>query len=133
MGGEQRAVLVFGSNISNDMKEWIYQLKIVDIVEFAKMNRDEGEDEESYSDKDIFWDVYDVDDKDVHKMDELLSEYNLSIVYQDNCDWDNFRIGIIVEDYDTVNQDELENVKLFCEKYNLTKPKFFASIIGEYE
>jgi hypothetical protein len=39
MGGEQQAVLVFGSKVSNDMKEWIYQVKIVDIVEFAKMNR----------------------------------------------------------------------------------------------
>lgn len=65
-------------------------------------------------------------------MDELLSEYNLSIVHQDNCDWENFRIGLIVNDYETVNQDKLENVKLFCEKYNVTKPTFFARIVGEY-
>jgi len=57
----------------------------------------------------------------------------VSYVHEDNCNWDEYRIGLIVDDYETVNKDKLENVKLFCEKYNLTKPTFFASIIGEYE
>jgi len=133
MGGEQEAVLVFGSKTSCEMKQWIFHLKIVDIVEFAKINRTEYDDVERYSDQDIFFDVYEVDDEDVSKMEELLREYNLSCVYEDNCDWSNFCIGMIVDDYETVNKTEMERVKLFCEKYNLTKPTFFAGIIGEYE
>lgn len=123
MGGEQEAVLVFGSKMSYEMKQWIYRLKILNIYD----------DEERYYDEDIFLDVYDVEDEDVEKMDELLSEYNLSRVHEDNYNWDECRIGMIVDDYETVNQDKLENVKLFCEKYNLTKPTFFAGIVGEYE
>jgi hypothetical protein len=133
MGGEQQAVLVFGSKMSCEIVQWIYQLKIVDIVEFAKMKRGEDEDEQRYSDEDIFWDVYEVDDEAIDKMDELLSEYNLSRVYEDNCNWEECRVGMIVDDYETANKDELEKVKLFCEKYNFTKPTFFAGIIGEYE
>jgi hypothetical protein len=64
------------------MKDWIYHLKIVDIVEFAKMNR--GDDEERYSDENIFLDVYEVEEEDINKMDELLNDYNLSFVHEDS-------------------------------------------------
>ena len=134
MGGEQTAVLVFGPKVAFDTVTLMRLFNIVNVAEFASANRTvEEEEEESYSDEDIFAELYEVNYEDLEKLDSFLSNNKLSIVHSDNCDWETCYIGYIVKDFDKITEYEKKKVQEFCETYQFSKPTYYAGIIGEYE
>jgi hypothetical protein len=113
MGGEQEAVLFYGPK---ELYDNLSLLKLFKIVNF-----DDDEEESDDDNTELF---------------DFLTENDLDTGYPNNCDWSECYIGTLVNDYEGFINNETEkmnNVKAFCEKYDLPKPTFFAVIIGEYE
>lgn len=130
MGGEQWPILVYGSTEKYDLKEWIIKLKLSDKND---VKEDLGNVEDDFDNLDDEEDFDDLDDNDQEKLTEFLEENGLTNVFFNNYDWDEFSIGFEVKDFQSIKQDEIDKIKAFCEKYNLTTPTLFAGIVGEFE
>lgn len=122
MGGEQYPVLIFGSKESHSFIEWI------DIFD---LKNDSGEHDE-YDDLLVGLKNDSGDEYDDLLVDFLISQ-NLSMAFNCNCDWSNCSIGIEVDNYETFDNITKAQVYEFCNKYNLSKPTFYAGINGELE
>jgi hypothetical protein len=75
-------------------------------------------------------------DEKENKIDEffkLLVKNNLTNVFLNNYDYENFRIGFIVKNYEKFLEKEKNDVDKFCKKYILKKPTFFGALVGELE
>ena len=138
MGGEQYSVLVYGPKNTHSLIEWIEKFKLIDKKKWVKNylnnekhNYKEGYDTDDEEGIDIVFEQEFVTEFDI--LTEFLNKHNLTIVFLDNCDWEEFGIGFYVEDYDKMNQKNKEYVKMFCEKHNLKIPTFYAGIQGEFE
>jgi hypothetical protein len=68
-----------------------------------------------------------------HIFFKLIAENNMTSVVLKDDDYENFRIGCIVDDYDNFSEKDKDNVDKFCKKYKLEKPTFFAGFIGEID
>lgn len=64
---------------------------------------------------------------------DMLYINKMTNVFMDSNDWTNFRIGMIIDDYDLDNKIIKNKVIRFCKKYKLPNPTYFAGMIGEYE
>jgi hypothetical protein len=140
MGGEQFPILVYGSTERYEMKQWIVKLKLIDVHEFAqsiKNNEDfkdfEVDETDELSDEEIFYEYYNVNNCDYEKLTKFLEENGLTNVFFNNFNWDEFSIGLDVENFQSIKQEEMDKVISLCEKYNLTSPTFYAGIVGELE
>jgi hypothetical protein len=119
MGGEQWSVLSFGPREQENNYFWINKL-LKSSSECSICDGNGG-------------DCADSDSKKFEKLDYYLQENGMTMIYHSNFDWDSYTIGMIVEDYDTVTTQELNNIRAFCKKHNLSTPTFIAGIIGEFE
>lgn len=142
MGGEQWPILVYGSKQSYTLIEWMERLELIDKKKWVK-NFLENE-EHTYEDD------YDTDDEDgievvfdqeymeyteemITTLMNLLSDYNLTVVYFSNFCWEEFGIGLEVAEYENTSSEDKERVQLFCDRYKLGKPTWYAGIVGELE
>lgn len=136
MGGEKWPVLVYGSKETKRMEDWLVQLKIVNVEEFAKGIRDQDENTSDigvFSNMDLFLDCYEIREEDIYKLDKFLAENGMVMVYFNNFYWDEFGIGFEVKEFDKITRDEKQKVEAFCNEYNLNNPTFYAGIMGEFE
>lgn len=140
MGGEQFPILVYGSTERYEMKQWIVKLKLIDVHEFAqsiKNNEDfkdfEVDETDELSDEEIFDEYYKDDNKDYENLLNFIEENGFTNVFFNNYDWTEFSIGLDVENFQSIKQEEMDKVISLCEKYNLTSPTFYAGIVGELE
>lgn len=140
MGGEQWPVLVYGSKQCHTLVEWIDRFELIDKKKWVKNFLE--------NDKHTYEEGYDTDDEEgieivfdqecegydmITVLENFLGEQGLSAVYFSNFCWDEFSIGLEVKEYNDVKSEDKERVRLFCGKYNLSEPTFYAGIMGELE
>ena len=115
MGGEKWPILVYGPKEIKRIEDWMIQLKIV--------NDDVFDDEPVDSEYEAY----------TYKLEDFLEKNGLVMVYFDNFNWKDSSIGFEVDEYDKITVKEKQKVEMFCKKYNLNNPTFYAGIVGEYE
>jgi len=64
---------------------------------------------------------------------DFCEKNNLTNVFFNSYNWSEFSIGFEVKNFEDVTKEEMDKVKAFCEQYHLTRPTFFAGLVGEFE
>jgi hypothetical protein len=104
MGGEQYPVLMYGPKECNTAKMWVEKLNLRN------------------ADNDYF-----------DMLMDFLDNNGMTMAYDNNFWWEKPYIGVEVISFETFSEEKKEELKELCEKYNLSKPTFFAGIHGEFE
>ncbi len=104
MGGEQYPVLVYGPKEKRTTDEWIRTFGLTDL-------HSEG------ANFDSLW-LY-------------LTSQQMTVVFDNNCCWDSAYVGMVVPDYETYSSRE--TVQMFCSRFKLPEPTFYAGLVGELE
>jgi hypothetical protein len=136
-GGELDAVLIYGPTENLNIDEWVTKLLLDNeskkniiknsISNISKKLPIEMVDEICR---------YIKNDEKENKIDDffkLLVKNNLTNVFLNNYDYENFRIGFIVKNYEKFLEKDKNDVDKFCKKYKLKKPTFFGALVGELE
>ena len=71
--------------------------------------------------------------REMEKLEIWLDDKGITRVHKNNFSWNKFQIGYEVQEIDQVTNERKNMMKAFCEKYNLSKPTFYAGLIGEAE
>lgn len=137
MGGEKSAVLVYGPKTMKKNLYWIMKFKVIDFKTIADSKRSEidviDKRFEGMSDLEVVEKSYKEDYSDFYNMERFLERNGMSIVYEDNYNWDVCRIGLIVKNLKDLTREKKDTIKNFCKEYELPSPTVFAGIIGEFE
>lgn len=137
MGGEKRAVLMYGPKKRHSFMELVELFRLVDKKKWVKkfLETEDHTYEEPYDEDEDIETIFDQEFSDAAELVmKFLSKSHLSIAFDNNCDWSECCIGAIVDEYEMfLNHTKMKKVNNFCEKYNLPKPTFFGGIIGEFE
>jgi len=138
MGGEKYPVMVYGPTEKYDMTYWLIKLNLIDIHECAKNIRDlrgieDNNDKDIKNDIELCIEYYKINGDDYNTFFDFCEKNNLTNVFFNSYDWTEFSIGFEVKNFEDVTKEEMDKVTAFCEKYNLTRPTFFAGLVGEFE
>jgi hypothetical protein len=133
------AELIYGPIDSYDVRDWVKNFNLINKKSWVKnfMLNEKHNYEEPYESDDeegidiVFDQEFDFyDSKYFDTLTEFLKQYNLKYNFKD-LEHGSYliKIGMRVEDYDKFTEAQKQQVKKFCEKYNLPEPTFYAGII----
>ena len=104
MGGEQQAVLVYGPKKCYGFLKLVELFGLIDKKEWVKdfLKTEEHSYEESYDPDDLegIEIIFEQEFYDADLVMNFLNKFNLSIAFDNNCDWSEYYIGAIIDDYE---------------------------------
>lgn len=130
-----KAELIYGPKNRYDVRDWTKRFNLIKEKTWVKnfMLNEIHDYEVPYDSDDeeginiVFCQEFDFDDNNYF---DLLTEFlkSQNMIYT-MLEYNSVQIGIPVEDYDTFTDTQKQQVKYFCEKYNLQEPTFYAGIV----